>query len=177
MTNQTTFDEIYYKFAKRVYNLALNYCGNSEDAEEITQDTFIAVHESLSDFRQEAQLSTWITRIAIHKSIDCLRKKKRKRWLSFFDQHQENSLPHFNHPGVQLEHQEEVAIFFQGLNQLPEQQKTALILTKIECLKMTEVAEIMGISAKAVESLVARGKMNLEKKLNLRGINNARNDK
>ncbi len=165
MEIQISFNEIYNTYGKRVYNLALNYCGNTEDAQEITQDTFVAVYESLDQFRNEAQISTWITRITINKSIDLLRKRKRKRWLSFFDQHPENSLPNFNHPGVELVHREEVEHLFEQLNGLPEQQKTALILTKLEGLKMTEVAAIMGVSSKSVESLVARGKLNLEKKI------------
>ena len=65
-----TFQEIYTQHSKLVYNLALSYVQNREDAEEITQDVFVSVYQGLTTFREESQLSTWIYRISINKSLD-----------------------------------------------------------------------------------------------------------
>jgi RNA polymerase sigma factor (sigma-70 family) len=62
-----------------VYNLALSYVQNSEDAEEITQDVFIAVYQSISSFKAQANIKTWIYRIAINKSLDFIKAKKRQK--------------------------------------------------------------------------------------------------
>lgn len=155
-----------------VFNLALQYVQNSEDAEEITQDVFLSVHQSLGSFRKEAKISTWIYRITINKSLDFIKGKQRKKRIRFLQSlFGENSKEDFqsadfNHPGVLLEHQESVKKIFQLINSLPDNQKTALILNKIEHKSQTEVAEIMNLSVKAAESLIQRAKANLMKKLN-----------
>jgi RNA polymerase sigma factor (sigma-70 family) len=161
-----TLELLYEKHAKQVYNLALQYVQNVNDAEEITQDVFLVAHKSLDKFRNEANHSTWLYRIAINKSLDFLKAKKRKkRFFWFTHELTENDSVEFNHPGVLIEHQEETAFIFSCINELPDNQKTALILNKIEQLPLAEIAVIMELSPKAVESLVQRAKTNLSKKI------------
>ncbi len=165
------FQQIYDEYKNSVFNLALQYVGNIQDAEEITQDVFVKIYEKLNQFRNDSNIKTWIYRITVNHSIDFLRAKKRQKrtFWSIFSLNDENTtfeIPHFNHPGIEMEHKEELEFVFKCLNQLPENQKTVIILLKIEELSQKEVAEIMKISVKAVESLFQRGKKNLEKLLN-----------
>lgn len=153
--------------------MALQYTQNYEDAQEITQDVFVSVHLSMGKFNYESKLSTWIYRITINKSLDFIKSRKRKKRFGvlsslFFDKTNEPKLElsDFNHPGVQLEQKEALLRIFSVLNTLPENQKTALILFKIEKQTLLEIAEIMKIQPKAVESLIYRAKENLAKKLN-----------
>ena len=155
-----------------MYNLALQYVQNMEDAEEITQDVFLSIYQSIDSFREESKLSTWIYRITINKSIDLINKRNRKKRFGFltslFNSENDKLIHepvHFNHPGVQLENKEALQNLFELINQLPEKQKTALIFTKIEQKSQLETAEIMELSPKAVESLLHRAKVNLQKKL------------
>jgi RNA polymerase sigma-70 factor (ECF subfamily) len=154
-----------------VFNLALSYVQNFNDAEEITQDVFLSVHQSISTFKAQSNIKTWIYRITINKSLDFLKAKMRQKRLSnftslFFEnsseiKHQDSD---FNHPGVILEHKESIMHLFKIINQLPDNQKTVLILSKIEDKSQKEIAEIMKLSVKAVESLFQRAKNNIEKK-------------
>jgi RNA polymerase sigma factor (sigma-70 family) len=161
-----TLELLYEKYARQVFNLALQYVQNENDAEEITQDVFLAAHKSLDKFRNEANYSTWIYRIAINRSLDFLKAgKRKKRFFWFAGELNENDSIEFNHPGVLIENQEETAFIFSCINELPDNQKTALILNKIEQLPIAEIAGIMGVSVKAVESLVQRAKANLSKKI------------
>lgn len=161
-----SFEQIYNNHVKQVYNLALQYVQNTEDAEEISQDVFLKVHEQLENFRSEANLSTWIYRITVNKSLDFLKAKKRKKRFGLFSIFTAANEPaHFDHPGVLMEYEEETKILFEHINDLPHNQKTALILQKIEGKTMLETAEIMEISPKAVESVLQRAKTNLQKKL------------
>ena len=157
-----------------VFNLSLQYVQNYEDAQEITQDVFLTVYQSISTFKEKSKLSTWIYRITINKSLDFIKAKQRKKRFGFLTSYFfENSgdikhdTPSFNHPGIQLENKESLEIIFYHINQLPANQKTALILSKIDHKTQAEIAEIMNISTKAVESLIQRAKSNLSKKLNL----------
>lgn len=166
-----TLEELYERYKDMVFNLALNYVQNYEDAQEITQDVFVSVHGSLDSFRHKSNISTWIYRIAINKSIDFIKAKKRKKRFGFitslFDnESSSNEVHHFDHPGVQLEQKEALTKIFKYINELPENQKTALLLSKTEQKSQAEVAEIMGISTKAAESLIQRAKTNLSTKLN-----------
>lgn len=166
------FEETYKMHNKMVYNLALNYVQNMEDAEEITQDVFVSVFQSLNSFQENSSLRTWMYRITINKSLDFLKSKQRKKRFAlltslFFDNSNDlkHNPPEYNHPGVLLEHKEALGKLFKVINELPNKQKTALILHKIEQKSQSEVAEIMNISCKAAESLIQRAKTNLSKKL------------
>lgn len=165
-------EELYQLYGRQVFNLALGYVQNIEDAEEITQDVFVAVHRKLGSFKGDSQISTWIYRIAINKSLDFLKARKASKRYAVFSHffglggevvHQP---PDFNHPGILVEQKEELAFIFTFINQLPEKQKTALILHKLDQKSQKEIAEIMQISPKAVESLVQRARNALEKKIN-----------
>lgn len=166
------FKKIFDENKNWIFNLALQYVQNIEDAEEIVQDVFISIHENLSKFKENSKLSTWIYRITINKSLDLIKQKNAKKrkgfFVSIFNSNERNGvdkeIPDFNHPGVQIEDKEQLAILFKKINALPENQKTAIILSKIEDKNMKEVSEIMEISIKALESLLQRAKINLLKK-------------
>lgn len=167
------FEDLYNEHKKLVYNLALQYVQNIEDAEEITQDVFVSVYEKLDTFRQDSKHSTWLYRITINKSLDFIKARKRQKRFSFFTSLFNNEtgevkyhVSDFNHPGVMLEEKEQLKNLFLLINELPDNQKTALILMKIEEKSQIETAEIMNMTPKAVESLVQRAKSNLSKKLN-----------
>lgn len=166
------FEELYNKHKSMVYNLALNYVQNIEDAQEITQDVFVTVYQSINSFQENSSISTWFYRITINKCIDFLKARQRKKRFAFLTSlfyDNSNDLkynpPEHSHPGVLLEDKEALDNLFKKINELPYNQKTALILHKIEQKSQVEVAEIMNLSPKAVESLIQRAKTNLSKKL------------
>lgn len=155
-----------------MYNLALNYVQNTDDAAEITQDVFVIIHQSLEGFAARSALSTWVYRITINKCLDHLKAKKRRKRFAFLSSlfsdttgELRQEVSHFEHPGVIMEQKEAVERIFRLMNELPDNQKTALILGKIEHKSQLEIAEIMNLSPKAVESLIQRAKNNLSKKL------------
>ena len=104
-----TLSEIYEQYSSLVYNVALQYTQNRHDAEEITQDVFLRIHNKLSTFEEKSQLKTWIYKIAVNKSLDFLRaKKSQKRWTfssknRVADKELSVQDSQMNHPGIQLE--------------------------------------------------------------------------
>ena len=72
----------------------------------------------------------------------------------------------FDHPGVQLDRKEDAALLFKLVDQLPENQRTAFILNKVEELSYKQIADILNTSEPAVDSLLQRAKQNLRKKIN-----------
>jgi len=167
-----TFNELYQNHVDMVYNLSLNYLQNTQDAEEVTQDVFIKVHEKLGAFNKKSSLKTWIYRITINQCLDFIKAKKRKKRFGnliylFSDNESisESIYSTTNHPGIELENKEATEKIFHEINLLPETQKTAIILKAIEGLPQKEIAEIMKLSVKAVESLLSRARKNLDRKL------------
>ena len=82
--SESAFRQLYDQTQSRVFTLALGYVRNREDAEEITQDVFIEVFQSANAFKGEAAVTTWIYRIAVNKSLDFLKKQRRKKRFALF---------------------------------------------------------------------------------------------
>lgn len=158
------------KFDRKVYNLCLSFIPNKEDAEDVAQEVFIQVFNSIQSFKSNAKLSTWIYSIAKNKSLDFIRKQKAKKRdffkIGLFEDNQEkfdNYFIEFNHPGIELSQKENAQAFYKAINLLPDNQKTAYTLHKLDHLSYEEVAEIMNTSISSVESLMFRAKKNLQK--------------
>jgi RNA polymerase sigma factor (sigma-70 family) len=140
-----------------------------QDAEEVLQDVFMKVYDHLVDFRHDVDIKTWIYRITINQSLDFIKAKQRKKRSIFYNlirlspNDDEIQVSDFNHIGIDLENKEALEQLMRKVYRLPENQKTVIILLKIEDLSQKEVAEIMQISEGAIESLLQRAKVNLKK--------------
>jgi RNA polymerase sigma-70 factor (family 1) len=170
LNKSSAFKNLYNEYHQLVYNVALIYLQNVEDAEEITQDVFLKMYHSLDNFNQKSTLKTWIYRITINQSLDYIKhKSSQKRFFMFGKKTSTDyeivKLSDFEHPGILIENKENAALLFQIINKLPENQKTAFILSKIDELSNPEISEIMQLSISSVESLIFRAKSNLKGKL------------
>lgn len=170
--SEEALEQLYNQYCDKVYNTLISYTKNAEDADELLQDVFVTIYNTASGFQFNSSVSTWIYRIAVNKALDFLRKKNsQKRSGVFTSLYVKDSAEvkyestDFVHPGVTLENQENAKLLFQAIEKLPDNQKTAYLLTQVEGLPQKEVAEIMDQSRKAVESLVQRAKANLKKEL------------
>lgn len=168
--NEAAFRQLVESCQDMVFNTVVGIVQDMQEAEDVAQEVFIQVYRSISTFRGDARLTTWIYRIAITKALDWQRKKKLRRavntvasWVGLGEP--ENEPVHFYHPGIQLEEKEKAAMLFKAIQLLPENQRVCLLLLKTEGLSYEEVAEILQVSIKAVESLMHRARENLRKKL------------
>ena len=169
--DQKAFRLLVNTYKKSVHNTVLGFLQHAENAEEVTQDVFVKVFDTIGNFKNESKLSTWIYRISVNQSLDFLRRAKRKKRFGLFTSifNDDNEAIHqpvnFEHPGVVLENKEKAVILFKAIARLPDNQKTAFLLQKIENCSQQKIAEIMQISEGAVESLLSRAKSNLKKLL------------
>jgi RNA polymerase sigma factor (sigma-70 family) len=168
--NQSHFETLYHEYKNLVFNVALHYLQNMEDAEEVTQDVFVKVYNSLDNFNQKSSYKTWIYRITINQCLDYIKQKNSQKRFFIFGKKSQNEQEYLNtstfeHPGILLENKEDAALLFEVINTLTENQKTAFLLSKLDGLSNTEISEIMQLSISSVESLIFRGKATLKKKL------------
>ncbi len=166
--DEPSFRQLYQLFSEKVYNTCLLYLQQEEEAEETTQDVFLQVYQAAATFKGGSTVQTWIYRIAINKCLDKIRYKKRVKRFAFISSlmnkdgtaflHEPKDL---HHPGIVLENKDKAAQLFKALKQLPEHQYSVFVLKQMEGLPQKEIAKIMGLSEKAVESLFQRGKAKL----------------
>jgi RNA polymerase sigma-70 factor (ECF subfamily) len=168
--NEPAFRWLVDNYRNRVFHTVLNIVQDEAEAEDATQEVFIKVYESVSQFKQESALSTWIYRIAVHKALDKIRRRKTRQRLHqlmpwWMPDEKKSEASEFHHPGIQLEHKEKAAVLFAAINSLPEKQRVAFTLIKVQGMSYEEATGIMDQSIKAVESLITRAKANLQKLL------------
>ena len=166
------FRKLVEEYQQRVQNTALGMVQDEGIAEDIAQEVFVTVYKSILSFNEQSSISTWIYRITVNKCIDHIRSQKRQKRQGFLAQlfHRDtgevlHEKPDFVHPGVLAERREQASYLFKAIDSLPENQRTAFVLTHIEDLPQKEVAEVMELSLKAVESLLQRAKGNLRRTL------------
>jgi len=170
---QQAFRQLYDLYQNKVYNTAFGFVHDTADAQDITQDVFVELYQSLATFRSDSSLNTWIYRIAVNKSLNHLRKKKSS---SFFfkirkssEDGQKQVIPEIADnnltPAGNLENLELQQQLQRAIDALPEKQRTAFILDKFEDLPYKEIALVMNTSISSVESLLFRAKQNLQKSL------------
>jgi RNA polymerase sigma factor (sigma-70 family) len=168
---QQAFNQLVEAYQHMVYNVALGIVQQQEEAEDIAQEVFIQVHQSIKDFKSEAKLSTWLYRITITKSLDWQRRKTRKKRFgiiqNLFGINNEvmHEAPEFHHPGIVMENKEQAAVLFKAINLLPDNQKIAFTLNKVEGLSYQDVADVMHVTVASVEAYLHRAKENLRKQL------------
>jgi len=167
--DRAAFKSVVETWQDMVYNTAIGILQNAEDAEDVTQETFMQAFESVASFKGESKFSTWLYRITVSKAMDHIRKKKRKKRFAFIQSlYGKNDRPvidppDFFHPGVSMENKENAAVLFKAMEQLPPNQKTAFVLNKVEGLSYLEIGEVMKITDSAVDALLHRAKANLKK--------------
>ena len=166
------FHQLVNDHQHKVVNTCYSFLRNREDAEDVAQEVFIEVYQSIGGFRRQAKLSTWIYRIAITKSLDFIRRENRKKRLGsvrailgLADEAVQLPAPASASPEHDLERQERQQILQQALDSLADSQRVAITLSKIEGFSSREIAEIMGTTVPSVEALIHRAKVSLRKKL------------
>ena len=166
--DQKAFKLLVDTYQLMVVNTCYAFVHDRDEAEDIAQDLFVQVFESLGRFRFESKLSTWLYRIAVNRSINhCKSPRGRAIKIDIDSWKQQEVAQSVEMPQQQiLEEQEQIELLHKAIDKLPENQRTALILNKYEELSYKEIADVMGVSLSSVESLIFRAKNNLEKIFN-----------
>ena len=173
-TNESEFQKIYDIFQPKILRYLTRFIDESE-AEDLTQETFVKVHQALENFRDESQLSTWIYRIATNTALDRLRSPSFQRTarVSLSENLDESEIADkaicTGEKKPLIEQQlirEEMNDCIRGyIEKLPENYRTVLVLSEYEELKNNEIAEILGITLDTVKIRLYRARAKLKKEL------------
>lgn len=171
------FQEIYTSYQPKILGYLSRMLGRNE-AEDLTQEVFVKVDKALKEFRGEAQLSTWIYRIATNAALDRLRSssfRQRERECELGDASDESMTEPEDKdvwtgekkPDVdqQLIRQEMNRCIRNYIEQLPEDYGTVLVLSEVEGFKNREIAEILEVSLDTVKIRLHRARAKLKESL------------
>ena len=155
-----------------VLNLIYRFIGDKTQAKDLAQEVFLRVWQAAKTYRPEAKFTTWIYRIATNVCFNELKSARRRRWFQFrrFNEENEGSIEETFSDGSPtaedlLLEKERSRQISDALQSLPDNQRMALVLKRYDDLSYAEIAQIIGCSVSAVESLLVRAKRTLQKKL------------
>ena len=171
--DRTAFKELIKKHQGTVTGIIYRYTGNHNEVEDLAQDIFLKIYKAADSYVPRAQFKTWLYKVVANHCLNFFRSQKRKAFITSLDQSlSEDHNPHIQRTDAQKEQpetllqQQELQIALKkALSELPERQRMAIILHRFEGLSYKEVADTLGSSLSAVESLIFRAMNNLKEKL------------
>lgn len=163
--DEAAFRELVTTYQEMIVSTCFGFLHNQEEAEDVAQEVFIQVFRNVGSFRGEAKLTTWMYRIAVNRSLNKLRSAKSKFLVSLDTVFESGRQTATESPFHSLENKERAEFLQQAIDKLPENQRTAFVLSKYEGLANKNIAEVMEMSLSAIEALLNRAKKNLQKLL------------
>lgn len=174
----SAFEELVNRYERRIWTLAKRMVRHQEDAEDVTQETFLTALEHLDELRDEERFGAWLVQIATRHAIRVLEQRNRLPTQSLdelteeTDGDEEGTIPHPEFIADWRENPEELLmraetrqLIEQALNELPEKYRLVFLLRDVEGLSVKETAEVLGISEANVKVRLLRARLQLREKL------------
>jgi RNA polymerase sigma-70 factor (ECF subfamily) len=164
------FEELVERYQHRLLAVLHHLVGNAQEAEDLAQEVFFRVYRARKKYRARCKFSTWLFTIANNLALNTLRSRQRKPVVPLNTRDsgplgprpaEQLVLDSGHQPAQRMQQQELAAVIRQALDGLNERQRMAVLLNKFEDMNYAAIAEIMGLSVKAVKSLLCRARTNL----------------
>jgi RNA polymerase sigma-70 factor (ECF subfamily) len=170
------FEALANRYEQRVYSLALRMLRHEQDAEDVTQQTFLSAVENLGGFRGDASFATWLLRIATHAALKVIRKRKGLNTVSLEEATEPGddyeSIPHpeyiadWKQSPERLVHRNEIRrLLDEALAKLDEKHRLVFLLRDVEGLSVKETAEALGLSEANTKVRLLRARLQLREEL------------
>jgi RNA polymerase sigma-70 factor (ECF subfamily) len=183
------FADLVELYHARLVTVMRHLVGSNEEAEDLAQEVFLRVYRGRKKYHPKAKFSTWLYTIANNLALNVLRTRQRKPTvpLNVRDSGplgprpaEQLVLDRDDLPDQRMQRQELTAIVQQALETLNERQRIAVVLNKFEDMNYAEIADVMGLTTKAVKSLLSRARENLrialQDYINLDGVERGTTD-
>jgi len=160
-------------YERNIFRLAMGIVGNPEDAEDVTQESFLKALANLGGFHGDSRFYTWLVRIAMNEALMKLRRRKTEKSVSLDapEPSVQSEMPREiaawdPNPEQRFAHAELRAILDEALSKLPHGYRVVVMLRDVEQLTTEETAEILNMGIPAVKSRLLRGRLMLRESLN-----------
>jgi len=159
--NRNQFEKFYEDYSDSIYKYIFLLVGNKETAEDLTQETFYRGYNHFDTFNEQAQIQTWVRKIARNLVYDYYRRKRIIQFIPFISKHDQRDKQLL--PNEIIEKGEELVLLYNALSKLKLEYKEVLILRKIEGLSIKETAKTLGWTEAKVKNNTARAIQALKK--------------
>jgi RNA polymerase sigma-70 factor (ECF subfamily) len=175
--DEGAFAQLFDRHYNRVYRLVCRYTRGSTEAEDLTQTVFLKVMRAAASFEPRARFTTWLYRVTANECLSHIRSSRRGLHFGVLGRGGRDSGANVEEdapeptdarqvdPAEDLLRQEVAAEVRRAVLSLPERQRLAVVLSRYEGQSYAEIAEVLGVSAAAVKSLLARAHASLREKL------------
>ncbi|EST10301.1 RNA polymerase sigma factor SigW [Sporolactobacillus laevolacticus] len=173
--DQQAFAELVDRYKNSVFAICFRMVGNTQEAEDLSQEAFIRAYNHIDQYDHERKFSTWLFRIATNLSIDFLRRRKTSVSLDAVVPGTEGLslntiLPDNGElPDEQMVRRENEEMVQSEIKKLPEKYRSAVVLKYIEDLSLKEISDIMDIPVGTVKTRIHRGREMLRKNMTAGG--------
>jgi RNA polymerase sigma-70 factor (ECF subfamily) len=158
---QEAWETLVNTYAKRIYNMAYQFCGTAQEAEDRTQEIFFKLYGALPKYDPEKNFTAWLVTLAKNHLIDEYRRTKwEKKQRDDFDE-RFLAQKSFNDPEESYLSQESRRLVWEGLNKLSPEMRMAIILRDLQGETYEEIAETLGLPLGTVKSRVNRARLQL----------------
>lgn len=171
--SEEAFRTLVERYQNRMYRTILALLRSPEDAEDVAQEVFVEVYQTIGSFRGEAALSTWLYRLATSRALKHQQRARAQKHFAYFtsllgfNNQVLHEPPDYAHPQAQLEGQQQVELLRAHIARLPGQQQVAFTLRHEQELSYEEIAAVLNTTVPAVESLLFRARKTLRTHLSL----------
>ena len=165
--DQAAWRSLVGQHTRKVFGLAYRFSGRVDEAEDLTQEIFVKVYQSLDRYREsDGAFPGWLMTVARHQAIDHYRHKRTERLRLVDDPAALDTMPGKGEsPLRSLEREERVTLVHRGLRSLPSELREPLILFDLQGVAYDEIATTLGIPLGTVKSRINRGRIELAKRL------------
>jgi RNA polymerase sigma-70 factor (ECF subfamily) len=158
---QGAWEMLMRTYAKKVFNMAYQFCGSREEAEDLTQDIFLKLYHSLPKYDFRRNFTAWLLTMSKNYLIDEYRRTKWERTRRDDFNDRVLAQPSASGPEESLVRKETRALIWEGLNRLSSEMRMAVILRDLQGRSYEEMAEILGLPLGTVKSRVNRARLAL----------------
>ena len=170
-----TFEQIVAKYEKKIFNLILRQISDREEAEDLTQETFLNAYKSFPTFRGDCKIHTWLCQIALNQCKNRFRQRDRRRMVegpsldapgNAEDPVRPLEIPDWDQsPQDVLIRNEMYRYVLKAINSLSAEYREVIILCDLQQMHYQEIAQATGLSLEAVKTRIHRGRLMLRRKL------------
>lgn len=165
----SAYDQLVKRYQRQIYNFAYRMMGNAEDAQDVSQETFLRAFQALSTFRKDASFLTWLFKIASNLCIDQLRARKSKGTISL-----DNELEEGREPAADARSSDPEDVVIRGavqdivqhaINTLPARYRAVVVLRHLQGMSVEEIAKALELPPGTVKTHLFRAREMLRDRL------------
>ena len=171
-----SFEQIVAKYSRKIYNLILRHINDREEAEDLTQETFVNAYKSFGTFRGECKIHTWLCQIALNQCKNRFRQRDRRRTVEgpsldaptggSEDESRPMEIADWDQsPQEVLIRNETYRYVLKAIESLPDEYRTVIVLCDLEQHSYQQIAQITSLSLEAVKTRIHRGRLMLRRKV------------